>query len=169
MHHAHQKALGLIELLFCLALLAVFASLALPAFGQWVERTRLEALRDQLQAHLNSARADSVLHNRAIEVCGSADGQTCDDDWQSGWVSHFASDQRLLKQYRLGVQDRLAWTGASSRIRFQGNGTAPLGNGRFFFCDRQGKVVSQLVLNRQGRIRRVQGLEQGQNPQTSCN
>jgi len=168
MHSYHQRAFSLIELLITLTLLALLASIALPNFSGLVERNRIKALRNLLQTQINHARASSVLHNRDVVVCGSSDGQNCDNRWDTGWLLHFSDTEELLSQHRLSTQDRLRWAGFNKKIRFHGNGTAPGGNGRFYFCNNQNEVVLQMVLNRQGRLRRVSGLEPDQSESIGC-
>ncbi|MBM7063105.1 GspH/FimT family pseudopilin [Pseudomonas sp. UL073] len=162
------KAFSLIELLYTLALLSLFAFMALPAFGQLIEANRIQSLYSLLYRQLYQARASSILHNRDIEVCGSRDGLVCDDHWESGWLVRDHDSGEPITQHRLAPTDHLNWSGATARIRFRQNGTAPLGNGRFYLCDRKAKVVLQIVLNRQGRMRRVSGLESTQDPQMRC-
>lgn len=153
MRHARQKAFSLLELLISLALLSIFAGIALPAFGQWVDRTRLDVLRDQLHAHLQDARITSVVRNRDIEVCGSTDGLVCDEEWNHGWLVRYADSDQAIQQFRIQTRHVLAWQGFSPRLRFQRNGTVPTGNGRFILCDPKGRDGRQLVINRQGRVK----------------
>ncbi|HLD66302.1 MAG TPA: GspH/FimT family pseudopilin [Pseudomonas sp.] len=164
----YQQAVSLIELLITLLLVAVLTTIAQPNFSDWVERRRIETLRDQVQAQLYHARTSSVLHHRDVEACGSSDGLNCDERWGLGWLLHFPDTHELISQQRLSTYDRLRWTGVTKRIRFHDNGTAPMSNGRFYFCDQNDKVALQIVLNRQGRLRRVTGLESGQNPNLGC-
>ncbi|MES2820548.1 MAG: GspH/FimT family pseudopilin [Pseudomonadota bacterium] len=164
----YQQAYSLIELLITLLLLALLVSFALPNFKNWVERNRIETLRDQLQAHINQARASSVIHHRDAELCGSSDGQRCDHHWELGWLLHFPETRQPINQQRLTTEDRLEWRGFSRSVRFHSNGTSPSSDGRFLFCDANGKVVLQLVINRQGRLRQVRGLEPKQNPAIRC-
>ncbi|MGV8844278.1 MAG: GspH/FimT family protein [Pseudomonas sp.] len=168
MHTHHQRAFSLIELLITLTLLALLASIALPNFSGWVERNRIETLRNLLQTQINHARASSVLHNRDVVVCGSSDGQNCDNRWDMGWLLHYFGTEKLLSQHRLTAQDQLQWKGFNKKIRFHSNGTAPGGNGRFYFCNNQNEVILQMVLNRQGRLRRVSGLEPDQQVNIGC-
>lgn len=164
----HNSAFSLIELLITLTLVSLFVSLALPSFAGLVERNRIYGLRDQLQAQLQHARTSSVLHNRDLEVCGSSDGQACDEHWQKGWVLRFTDNAQILSHQQLSPSHRIMWAGATERIRFHGNGTSPLGNGRFYICDQHQAVVLQIVISRQGRIRQVTGLEPSQSSDIQC-
>ncbi len=168
MHRHRNCGFTLIELLYTLVVLAILSSIGLPDFSNLIERNRNQSLRDQLIAQLKHARSMAVLHNQRIEICGSSDGRTCDDAWQSGWLIDSPRDGIIDSQHRIENGEKLNWTGAASRIIFLGNGTLLKGNGRFYICRRDGSVELQLVISRQGRIRKVEGLESSQNAGTHC-
>lgn len=165
----HSDAFSLLELLITLTLISLLALIAAPSFATLVEQNRMYSLRDQLQSQLFLARTSSVLHNRDVEVCGSSDGQLCDDQWLRGWLIRFASDSQIIQQTQLTAQEHINWTGATQKIRFHSNGTSPLGNGRFYICDSHQAIALQIVINRQGRLRQVRGLEPEQNQTIRCN
>lgn len=166
--HCH-RGFTLIEMLCVVTLLALLASIGLPNFGDLIERNRIQSLRNQLEAQLKHARASAVLHNRSVEICGSSDGRTCDDAWQSGWLIHRPDSTLINSQYTLSAGERMDWSGAAQRIIVLGNGTLLKGNGRFYFCRHDDTVALQLVISRQGRIRSVDGLERSQNAGIRCN
>ncbi len=146
-----DQGFTLVELLITLALLAIVANIAVPAFDGLITRNRQQALMEQVEAILVNARADAILKRRTVEICGSADGQTCSNDWASGWLVR-TSDNQLLQLTQLPTHDELRWSGFKQSIRFRDNGSSPTGNGRFYQCHKQ-QVVWQLILNRQGRLR----------------
>lgn len=142
----------LVELLVVLLLLAILGSLAMPAFAELIARNRQQALLNQVQGILQHARTQAILQRRTIEVCGSADAQTCSANWASGWLTRTLSSEQILHITQLPNHDALRWSGFTQSIRFHSNGTSPTGNGRFYQCHKQG-VAWQLILNRQGRLR----------------
>lgn len=162
-----NTGMSLAELLVVISLLAIAASTALPAFTHFAQQNRLEALVDQLQGQLMHARATSVANNRNVIVCGSQDGQNCIRDWTSGWLVASPGNGEILSRHQLNGE-RIRWAGASQHIRFHSNGTTSMGNGRFYICDGPEEVRWQLILNRQGRIKRVQGLEKNQQVTKPC-
>ena len=164
----HSGAFSLIELLATLTLTTLLASITLPSLAGLAERNRMYSLRNQLQAQIHHARASSVLHNRDVEVCGSSDGKNCDDQWQLGLLLYFVDTQQIISQQQLNPQDHIMWVGATNRIRFHDNGTSPLGNGRLYICDQHHAVALQIVLNNQGRLRQVTGLEPSQKQTIQC-
>lgn len=147
-----NQGFTLVELLITLTLLILTANIALPAFKGFIDHNRQQALMEQVDFVLNSARAEAVMRRRAIEVCGSSDGQICSSNWADGWLVR-TSDGQILQTARLPTHDKLRWSGFQNSIRFRDNGSSPTGNGRFYQClDEQ--IAWQLILNRQGRLRR---------------
>jgi len=147
-----DQGFTVIELLITLALLAIVANTAVPALENFIVRNRQQALMEQVQVVLHNARAEAVLQRRTLEICGSNDGQTCSANWSDGWLVRSA-DNQLLQVTQLSSNDGLRWQGFQESIRFRDNGTSPTGNGRFYQCHKQ-TVTWQLILSRQGRLRR---------------
>lgn len=170
MDSQRMAGFSLLELLITLALIALLAVLAAPSLSSLVERNRTLAITEQLQAQLMLSRTQSVVHQRDTVLCGSAAGFACDGDWSRGWLSQQSHDGQMMNhRHDLDGGRRVVWRGGlQAVIRFDANGTAPSGNGRFLICDAAQQVAWQLVLNRQGRVRRVQGLERGQNGAGLC-
>ena len=168
MHYKNKLGFSLIELLITMALLAAFITIATPSYFSLIENIRIISLNEKLLANLNYARTSSVLKNKTVEICGSSDGYQCDGQWSRGWVSRFIESDSVISQEKVNTQEQLRWDGISNSIRFHGNGTSPLGNGRFYICRRNGEVARQIVINRQGRNRLVIGLESKQNQATGC-
>ncbi|MBE7929126.1 GspH/FimT family pseudopilin [Pseudomonas saudiphocaensis] len=146
-----NQGFTLVELMITLAVLAIFANIAVPAFDGLITRNRQQALMEQVAAVLNNARAEAILQRRTIEVCGSSDGKTCSASWANGWLVR-VPDGRVMQLTQLPSHDALRWSGFQQSIRFHNNGSSPISNGRFYQCHKQ-KVAWQLVLNRQGRLR----------------
>jgi type IV fimbrial biogenesis protein FimT len=151
------RGFSLAELLLVVALLAIAAGIALPGIGSLVDRSRTLVLADLLQRQLAHARALSVIRNRDVELCGSSDGERCDGNWRRGWMVHVPGEEGPVSWHRLDGREHVRWRrGLSNTIRFRSNGTSPLGNGRFHVCDGRGEtVVWEVVISRQGRVRRV--------------
>ncbi len=163
-----NTGMSLAELLIVVCLLCIASSIALPAFSQFLQRNTLEALADQLQGQLVHARALSVATHREVELCGTVDGASCTSSWQGGWILRSPTNGLVISHHAIDDSRQLHWAGASKKISFYSNGTTKMGNGRFYLCDRQGEVAWQLVLNKQGRIKRIRGLEKNQQVDKPC-
>lgn len=148
-----QRAFTLIEMFIVLALLSILGQIAVPALQDFLERNRQQALYDQVTRAVYHARMHAVTHRTPVELCGSSDGATCDNQWAQGWLLR-ESDQAepiVVTQLQNGRQS-LQWQGLNTRIRFHSNGLSSASNGRFYSCYKE-QISWQLVLNRQGRLR----------------
>ena len=76
-----QCAFTLVEMLIVLALLAIFAQIALPAYQELIEANQQQALQEQITRAVQNARTHAVTHRVQVELCGSRDGIVCDNDW----------------------------------------------------------------------------------------
>lgn len=149
----NQSAFTVFELLTCIALLAIVLAIAVPAMAQMVQNHRDTALRHQLTALLQSARAQAIMQKHVRTVCGSNDGINCTGHWGHNWllVSH---NNELIQQVQVPQSSAICWNGFNKNIKYHSNGTSPTSNGRFAVC-RNGVSKGTLVLNRQGRLRVV--------------
>ena len=77
----------LIELVLTVAIVALLASFAVPAYGTWAERERAGAFVSRLSAALGNARADALKFATPVVLCASADGATCAGGWEAGWLA----------------------------------------------------------------------------------
>jgi type IV fimbrial biogenesis protein FimT len=153
MRHFQQLAFSLAELLIALLVLAILASITVPQVNQLVEKNRQQASGDLLLRNLENARARAIAEKRAVLVCPSSSVE-CAEDWNEGWILKSPSTDEILSRDKLSELDGiLHWTGYRKTILFRSDGTSPTGNGRFFLCTQQG-LAWQLIINRQGRIRR---------------
>ncbi|HAG78385.1 GspH/FimT family pseudopilin [Pseudomonas sp. NP21570] len=147
----------LIDLVVTLSILSVVAAIAIPALGNMIERSRQEALKDEVESTLHNARTQAVLRRHTIEICGSGDGETCSANWTDGWLVRTSAGQ-ILQLTQLPHHSELSWTGFNESIRFRDNGASPASNGRFYQCH-GGQVAWQVVVSRQGRIRQASETE----------
>lgn len=149
-HAGHTLA----ELLIVIGLLAILANIALPALGKMQQERRNEAAFEAMNNLLHHARAQALIQKRTLELCPSADGVRCSTDWNLPWLLRAANDREALNHSTPFPGDvAVRWQGFTDSIRFRSNGTSPAGNGRFYFC-LDGQITHQLILNRQGRVRK---------------
>lgn len=158
--------LSLIEMMIVVALLAVMAQIALPTWHDFISKQRAQTLLYTLERAVQQTRNLAITHKTKAELCGSQDGQNCHKDWSSGWIIRLYSPQstqpQILHYQHLDSSDlQLQWSGFQPRIAYQANGLSAASNGRFFLC-RQQAIDWQLILNRQGRIRRARSDENRQ-------
>jgi type IV fimbrial biogenesis protein FimT len=92
---ARAPGATLVELVVMLAVGAVLAALAVPAYRDWIADTRLRTQAEALAATLTRARSAAIRSGGRVTVCKSADRQTCAHagGWDQGWLL-FVDDDR---------------------------------------------------------------------------
>jgi type IV fimbrial biogenesis protein FimT len=85
----------LYELLMTLALVAVIATLGVPSLGSFVAGNRLHAETNALFHSIYLARKESIVRRRAVTLCPSLDGLSCDpgNQWSAGWIRFVNTDR----------------------------------------------------------------------------
>jgi type IV fimbrial biogenesis protein FimT len=69
-----------------LAVFAVLASIAFPAFREVLQSNRVVTQVNQLAAGLALARSEAIRLAQGAAICASADGTSCGTDWSAGWL-----------------------------------------------------------------------------------
>ena len=128
-----QQAYSLYEMMIAITLTFVAISTAIPALSTLQENNRQAAVRDSLHASLNNARTQAIVQNRSVDLCPTTDGTHCQDQWNKGWITRFATrDHTTIAVTQTLQNTQLHWSGFGKNIRFYANGTSPTANGRFF-------------------------------------
>lgn len=107
-----QQGLTLIELLAGLALVAIVATLAAPAFGSLIDAQRRQDAAQQLSSGLRLARAEAILRGQPVMV------QAREEDWSRGWRVFVDSNQNLLHDIN---EPLLVERSAYPQVRVTGN------------------------------------------------
>lgn len=78
----------LVELMTALAILAILAGLAVPAFDNFVLNSRLRTYSNDLSASAQLAKSEAKKRNRVVTLCKSANGTSCvtTGGWEQGWI-----------------------------------------------------------------------------------
>ena len=143
---------SLLELLTTLVVLGILASLAVPAMGRWIDRTRMSGVLDQLRDDVFYTRMLAVRAGRRAEVRFSSDPNGCITNYQI--VIRTEPAERVSK--RVEIAD------AGGRMCLQMNNTGPLVfNSRGLpspvtnrsWWIRQGGMVDSVVMSSAGRLR----------------
>lgn len=161
----HAAGLSLIELLCVIAILAVLAGTALPAFGRLAEATRTRGARQTMMVSLNEARMLAVARQAHVVVCPSRDLRTCSAEthWEHGWIVFVDRDRDgslgdadQLLSVAQAQPDGIAILSSAGRrsVGYRPDGSASGTNLTLTFCDRRGPAhASTLVVSNPGRIR----------------
>lgn len=152
MAYRNARGVSLFELLLALSILTIAASFALPAMSAWLEQVRHEATRDLLLTHIKAARTLSIKRRQTVVLC-PLDDQGCGEDWSNGWqIRDPANDELLLRHAELPPGLRLRWN-RTTAITYRHNGTSAGLNGTLSLCSTNGKELSRITINNQGRAR----------------
>lgn len=138
------RGFTLIELLAALALFAILAGLAMPAWTSLLQSQRITATTNTLVAHLNLARLHAVTRREITLLCPSVDGIRCADSnrWESGWIVFRDPDRNRRIDHesdllRVGNPARGVRVDSTGRaqVRFRPDGSARGSNLTLKVCD----------------------------------
>jgi len=121
--HTRQCGFTLIELLVGVAVVAIVASVALPAFRTSVANSRVKGQANDLLTAFAVAKSEAVKLNTTVSVCPSNTTNTaCNgSDWATGWlVMNGASVVRVFPALTGGTTVKPSATVSS--ISFTGTG-----------------------------------------------
>lgn len=159
------RGLTLTELLVVLALVAIIAGFAVPAFrGMLLDSRRTAAVTTALHA-MHLARQLSAVRGVTMRLCGSRDESRCSDrmDWSSGLLV-IDEAGRVLRSMRPASASRSPDIRSNrSAIQFEaGSGFATPAT--IVVCDRRGADAARaIIVSRSGRPR-VSGRDAGGGP-----
>lgn len=150
----------LVELLVTIAVAAILAAIALPAFNNFILNDRDSSQINALVGSFNYARSEAVKRNTSygVQVCASSDGQTCNGlatAWYSGWIvldmnpadKNPLTNQLLVLQYvpALAGTNTMTTSGAGGTgITFKSNGTVAA-SAKIKVCDLRGSAFARDV------------------------
>lgn len=160
MQRIKEQGFTLTELLIVVALLAIIAQFAGPAWQEFIAKNRSQALMHSIERAVHQARSLAVTQRMKVELCGSPTQDDCKSDWSKGWLIRPASNNPAQPNSPLHLTAinesnlKLQWAGFRQQIVFHPSGISSTSNGRFYLCRKQ-QIDWQLVLNRQGRLRRT--------------
>jgi type IV fimbrial biogenesis protein FimT len=158
-----SRGYSLYELLMTLALVALILTLGLPSFGSLVADKRLRVETDALFHAVHVARKSSLVRRRAVSLCPSVDGESCNPgyDWSDGWIM-FANVDRDDPPRVDGNEPVLARHSVDDTVRILANRRGftlrsthlRATNGTLVVCDRAGRAKARaLVVSYTGRPR----------------
>jgi type IV fimbrial biogenesis protein FimT len=154
---------SLYELVMTLGLIAVLATLAIPALGAIVANHRLRVEVDKLFHAVHEARKESVVRRRVVTICPTVKGNDCGgrEDWSTGWMTFVNVDrdwpavrddgEPLVRWHRIDPRNRVVANRASFSLR---SVDLRATNGTLVFCGRAGQARPRaLVISYTGRPR----------------
>lgn len=158
-----MNGFSLIELLFVLFIITVFAILVVPSYQMSFNRSQDQVLKQQLLRAIQLTRSTAMIKNQLATLCKSSDGKTCSGQWAQGYIV-IVNQQVIYTFDRSVVGSQLNWRAAkkSPDLSFLPNGYTDNENGTFWYCPAGEKNPSwAVVVNKAGRIRTIVPNKQG--------
>jgi len=112
-----NQGFTLLEMLTVVALLAIFASIAVPSFTSLVNQTRIRSTADALFSLLMQARSEAILRRTTVSIC------TSDTQWTSVLGSCDSSDTTSLRTLTL-VPSQVAVNSSQTDLSYSAEGNA---------------------------------------------
>ena len=77
-----------------LAVVGIFASIALPSFSQMIENNRISTATNEFISNHVLARSEALKRSRNVTICSSANQTTCGagTDYSTGWIIYADCD-----------------------------------------------------------------------------
>lgn len=183
-----------IELVITVALVAILATIAVPAYTTMMTNNRMVGEINDFVGGLHFARSEAIKRGLDVVVCKSADGQLCTTagDWSQGWVI-FQDTNGTRTRDGTGCPgqpceplisahsafkggDQFIGTGnPADWVRFSRNGFSGNSFGTLTLCDsgKDAKQARAIIISRTGRIRLGEdtngnGIVEGGSGDVSC-
>ncbi len=160
------KAFTFVELIVCIAVLAIIASIAVPYFHQYFATLEANHIHKRIKAAANYSRAQAAMLRQNIVICPSQSFAQCQpNQWKFGFLifvdtnrnRQLDANEQLMHIEQLNLKyGELDWRGALSMqsITYQSQTALPIGsNGSFYYCAYEPKHSQRIFLSKMGHTR----------------
>jgi type IV fimbrial biogenesis protein FimT len=154
------RGVTLPELMVTLAILAITATVAVPAMGDFVTSTRLDSAASALASSFQLARSEAIKINGKATVCRSSDGSSCatSGGWEAGWIVFRDADgdgvvdaADVVVQVQQALASGFKVNTAATHVIFEPTGTSASA-ASFIACRDQTASRRQVDLSVVGRV-----------------
>ena len=160
------RAFTIVELIICIAMIAILVSIALPYFHDYRSKQEAKNIPIKLSQINRYARSQAAVFHQNIVICPSQDSLSCQaNQWNKNMLVFI--DKNKNRQVDTGEQilqidvlnlkyGNLSWRGALSlpSVTYQAHTALPIGsNGSFYYCSTHLSNQQRIVLSKMGHIR----------------
>ena len=166
MYKKITRAFTIVELIICIALIAIVASIALPYFHEYRSKQEAKNIPIKLSQINRYARSQAAVFHQNIVICPSQDSLSCQaNQWNENMLVFIDKnknrqvdvDEQILHIDALNLKyGNLSWRGALSlsSVTYQAHTALPIGsNGSFYYCSTHLSSQQRIVLSKMGHIR----------------
>lgn len=131
----NNNGFSLIELIVAIALIGIFAMIALPAFSEFIKSERLVTQNNDLISDIAFARGEAMRRGTRVTLCPTVDHSVCSEDWSTGRMIFVDSDNGDGEDMELSDGEEvvrirqvlsggntLKWSGGDQRLQFMSSG-----------------------------------------------
>ena len=86
MSRQRMSGFTLVELMITVAVLAILVAIGFPSFQGVLRSNRVATGTNELIASFALARSEAIRNTLGSGVCPSANGTSCTNDWNDGWL-----------------------------------------------------------------------------------
>lgn len=160
----------LIEIMVTVAIVGIFASIALPNFARLIESNRISTATNELVSNLLLAKSEALKRSNSVTLCPSINQTSCTgaSDYSVGWILFLDCNNNNTSQEAIadcgpdgeetlikvgdGFDSLYMDNSSDSKITFEFSGRLG-GNSTFNIGKDASSVKKKIVLNRVGRVR----------------
>lgn len=159
-----SRGYTLIETLVVMTILSIIILFAHNNITAWLKSQSAFRITRELIHLVHYSRAYAIHNRRALTLCGSSDGHTCNNMWAIGALLFedgnrngiIDNSDNIIKNIPLNFKGHLIWKGFSGqRMIFENIGITSASNGSFTYCeqDKDPLYSRQVIVSRGGRAR----------------
>lgn len=159
-----QQGFTLIEMLICIGIVAILASIAIPSFDTLLKNTNRRRCVDNFWHAIFLARNEAIKRNSVVVLCKSDNGSRCDNregNWAGGWIvfenldhdepAQVDAGEPILRIYN--AAEHIAVTSNRQTFAFRPVAQGAV-NGTIVFCDGRGSSAARaIIISHTGRPR----------------
>lgn len=160
------RAFTIVELIICIAMIAILVSIALPYFHDYRSKQEAKNIPIKLSQINRYARSQAAVFHQNIVICPSQDSLSCQaNQWNKNMLVFIDKnknrqvdvDEQILHIDALNLKyGNLSWRGTLSlpSVTYQAHTALPIGsNGSFYYCSTHLSSQQRIVLSKMGHIR----------------